>query len=193
MLLRFAALPSLVLVLFTGVVVDVTLVHLRWGGDPLWARLREYTLWEGLRDLVVGPVTEEIVFRRVALAWTFAAYQGEALSSQEAAVTTALVFGFAHAHHAFRVLRDRGSWSQVLPAVAFQTVYTAVFGWAVALGYLRTGSLAGAIVAHTLCNFFGFPSVSQQVWYSTYTWPKLVVGVSYVAGLTAFCWLARQV
>lgn len=41
--------------------------------------------------------------------------------------------------------------------VAFQFLYTTIFGWYATFLLLRTGHWVAAVVAHTFCNLMGFP------------------------------------
>ena len=61
------------------------------------------TRLEFLRNFVVGPTTEELVFRSCMLATL--QFGGANLSRMTAILTTPLYFGLAHLHHAYELYR----------------------------------------------------------------------------------------
>ncbi|KAG5184918.1 hypothetical protein JKP88DRAFT_313425 [Tribonema minus] len=112
-----------------------------------------------LRNLLVGPVTEEVVFRGCFLPILLSA------GASRGAITCAspLLFGLAHAHHIREGLRNgRGFLAAAVP-VLVQLSYTSVFGALVALIHLRTGHLCATAACHILCNFMGLPDLSFNV------------------------------
>ena len=55
-------------------------------------------------------------------------------------------------------LQSRNNISNALQ-VAFQFLYTTVFGWYATHIFLSTGHLAGAVTVHAFCNWIGFPAI----------------------------------
>jgi prenyl protein peptidase len=61
-----------------------------------------------------------------------------------------------------------------------------VFGIYSGMVYIKTGSIWPAIVLHSQCNFFGFPSFSN-LFDREYTMPdRVFAGVLYIIGVIVF-------
>ncbi|XP_032735476.1 CAAX prenyl protease 2 isoform X3 [Lontra canadensis] len=136
-----------------------------------WARCLTDMRW--LRNQVIAPLTEELVFRACMLPML-----APCTGLGPAVFTCPLFFGVAHFHHIFEQLRFRQSsvgsiflsavlgqksmqvWSlEASPSPAFQFSYTAVFGAYTAFLFIRTGHLIGPVLCHSFCNYMGFPAV----------------------------------
>ncbi|KAL3918270.1 MAG: hypothetical protein SGPRY_006082 [Prymnesium sp.] len=122
------------------------------------------------RNLLVGPLAEEWVFRSCACPLLFGAGVGEGW----AVLLAAVLFGAAHIHHRL----EGTSWA----AVGFQFGYTSLFGAYSAYLFLRTGLLYGPVLAHSFCNFMQVPDFASIPYHPR---PKLL-GATYVVGLGAF-------
>ena len=106
------------------------------------------------RNLVVGPLSEELCFRACVLPLLVEAVIGR----WRAVWTSPLVFGLAHVHHAHRRVADDGiSLSHALIETAFQLMYTTLFGAFAAYAFFRTHRLSAPVAAHMLCNYLGLP------------------------------------
>ncbi|KAI0628643.1 CAAX protease self-immunity-domain-containing protein [Trametes polyzona] len=119
--------------------------------------------WTGLRNYVVGPITEEIVFRACMLA----VYQLAGASRTAMIFLTPLTFGAAHLHHAWDVYNrfgrnDYAARTAFLNTVA-QFTYTTLFGFHCAYLFLRSGSILPPIVSHIFCNIMGFPQYVEHL------------------------------
>lgn len=113
---------------------------------PLMGRFfPETSRWHThMRDILLAPFAEELVFRRHALlAWRCFSISAQLLGP-------ATVFALAHLHH----IRTVGAAGAIL-----QLSYTFVFGIYAASLFLRTGawSIAAPLGAHMLCNLLGLP------------------------------------
>ncbi|KAI8611093.1 hypothetical protein BC830DRAFT_1142811 [Chytriomyces sp. MP71] len=76
--------------------------------------------------------------------------------------------------------------TQILLQSIFQFAYTTVFGWIATWLLIRTGGGAIApIVAHTLCNGFGFPDLSCFAEFGRDR-KQNIIGISYFIGLSGF-------
>jgi len=128
----------------------------------------------GLRNYIVGPVTEEWIFRSCMCPLMIAA----GFTTTQTILGCPLFFSFAHVHHILRTDSNRPPAG----AVAFQMVYTAVFGWYAAYLFLRTGNVASAVIAHTICNIMQVPPF-QRV--SSHDHPKVCISL-FVGGLIFF-------
>ncbi|KAM8793758.1 CAAX prenyl protease 2 [Eudromia elegans] len=112
-----------------------------------------------LRNQVVAPLSEELVFRACMLPVLL-----PCTGCARAVLAAPLFFGLAHFHHVIEQLRFRqGSLGSIFVAAAFQFSYTAVFGAYTAFLFLRTGHLAGPVLCHSLCNALGFPALGAAL------------------------------
>lgn len=111
--------------------------------------------WQGYRNFVAGPITEEILFRSVLIAVNLLAK----ISPARLVLLTPLYFGIAHVHHYYEFTLTHPH-TPLLPAILrslFQFTYTTLFGWFAAFIYVRTGSLYACILIHAFCNSMGLP------------------------------------
>lgn len=159
----------LVVILFIGPLFESGIVESRWRHWGRWSIIREsvYDDWTGWRNLVVGPISEEYVFRAQATALF--------LLAQSSAIRIMwfgpLIFGVAHVHHFSETIihlkSDKTSYMSalltpaiLLPAVlrsVFQFGYTTLFGAFAGFVILRTGNLYACVLVHTFCNWMGLP------------------------------------
>lgn len=97
-----------------------------------------------VRNLVVAPVCEEIVFRFCF----YTILKESGLSNIESGIIAPVIFAMAHAHHFFG-----RSASSIILSIA----HTCMFGW-IAFYLLLQRSLWDAIISHSICNLIGLPS-----------------------------------
>ncbi|XP_051001796.1 CAAX prenyl protease 2 isoform X5 [Acomys russatus] len=116
-----------------------------------WARCLTDMRW--LRNQVIAPLTEELVFRACMLPML-----APCTGLGPAVFTCPLFFG-----------------------VAFQFSYTAVFGAYTAFLFIRTGHLIGPVLCHSFCNYMGFPAVCAALEHPQ-KWP-LLAGYALGVGL----------
>ena len=179
---------SVTAVLFAGPLAYEAQEAADWARNGLapWVRMR--TTLQVLRDCVVAPVTEELVFRASLPAFLRAACPP--LGAAAAAAAALLVFAGAHCHHVFERLRHGGhSLRTALGATAFQALYTGVFGAYGSLLLHSTRSVAAPIAAHVLCNAQGVPPFASMRRH------RRAALLMTVTGLGAAAWLglvARQ-
>lgn len=121
-----------------------------------------------VRNLIAAPIAEEVVFRGCLVPLLLPCFGTKAI------FIAPLFFGVAHLHHYFSGIP--------FPVVAFQFLYTSVFGAFSAALFVRTGTILGPIVSHAFCNFMGFPAFGEAA-SSPHRW--LLLG-TYVGGLVAF-------
>ncbi|CCF48772.1 hypothetical protein NDA10_004215 [Ustilago hordei] len=117
----------------------------------------------GVRNFLVGPLTEELVFRSSLLT----ILSLSPLSSKKMLVfASPAFFGMAHIHHAYNVYLQRGSSKNAALSAAFiaavQFAYTMVFGWYANFLFLRSASVLLPTVAHVFCNVLGLPNPSAD-------------------------------
>jgi len=169
----------LTMILFLGPLI---MMYYDWDKDDI-PRLSECLgdlVW--WRNIVVGPFTEELVFRAcmcpILLAGGFPIYT--------TVIGVPLFFGIAHVHHITQHLHKSGAdlksaWLTIL----LQLCYTTVFGIYSAFLFVRTGHLVSPVLAHVFCNYMGFPHFELILDHPH----KNVVMVSFVAGLVLFYFL----
>ncbi|PSK57894.1 hypothetical protein B9Z65_9096 [Elsinoe australis] len=159
----------LVAILFAGPLYEAGIVDGGWRYWIDWRNIKEevYDDWVGWRNYVVGPVSEELIFRSLNISLLLCAWTPARKIVWEAP----LLFGIAHLHHLneFIITHKRPSQSYfsairtpaiILPGIArtvFQLGFTSVFGMFVTFVFLRTGNVYSCILAHTFCNWMGFP------------------------------------
>ncbi|MED6239585.1 hypothetical protein ATANTOWER_008251, partial [Ataeniobius toweri] len=114
---------------------------------------------EWLRNQVVAPVTEELVFRGAMLPMLVPC------TGPTAVIFIApLFFGVAHFHHIIEELHlGQGSVSDIFLGAGVQFLYTTVFGVFAAFIFLRTGHIVGPILCHSFCNSQGLPDIGSAL------------------------------
>jgi prenyl protein peptidase len=111
--------------------------------------------WITIRNLVVAPLTEEIVFRGCIVS----ALDQTSLSTITISWVAPLFFGCAHVHHLFRSIQAGSSVKVALLQTTFQFAYTSLFGSYVSFAYLQTRSILAITLCHSFCNVMGLPSL----------------------------------
>lgn len=152
---------------------------------PIGAAVREKldNVW-AVRNYVVGPLTEEVVFRGCIVALHALA----GFNKTFLIFATPLYFGFAHLHHAYEGYVSGGrsrdaAKSSALKSIA-QFTYTSVFGWYANFLLLRTNSLFAPFAAHVYCNIMGLPDpVDDAQRHPRY---RSLIYATHIAGLAAF-------
>ncbi|KAG7484956.1 hypothetical protein MATL_G00055640 [Megalops atlanticus] len=150
---------------------------IKLGFDPwFWALCVGDMRW--LRNQVVAPLTEELVFRACMLPMLV-----PCAGPTTAIFTCPLFFGVAHFHHVIELLRFRQAsvWGILFSAV-FQFSYTVVFGAYTAFIFIRTGHLVGPVLCHSFCNYMGFPSLGAALDHPQ----RLLILSCYLLGVVLF-------
>lgn len=152
----------LVTILFAGPIFEYAVVDGDWRD---WVRLRglgeTLSSWIGYRNFVVGPVSEEIVWRSCMVSLHLLAH----FSTKQIVFLTPLYFGIAHVHHLyeFRITHPQIPVVMAILRSLFQFAYTSLFGFFAAFVFLRTGNLVSCVLAHTFCNWMGLPRLYGRV------------------------------
>lgn len=151
--------------IFLGPIVD-EILNRRWlTGLSRWRENRP-NIWIFLRNWLVGPLMEEIVFRCInctLLSNDFPTHYNVIISG--------LLFGAAHFHpqimqHVFMDMER-----QLLVDSLVQFLYTSAFGMYVATIFMKTRSLWPATAVHIFCNVMGLPSsdIVRGKWFKLVT------------------------
>ncbi|KAJ4392070.1 CAAX prenyl protease [Gnomoniopsis smithogilvyi] len=148
--------------LFLGPLFETLVVEGYWRewmtGEPVKELLGDWITW---RNLVAGPLTEELLFRSAAIPLMILART----SLTKTIFVSPLVFGLAHVHHLyeFRITHPGVPLPAAILRSVFQLGYTTLFGAYATFVYLRTGSLLAVFGTHVLCNSMGLPRVYGAV------------------------------
>lgn len=138
----------------------------------------------GIRNYVIGPITEEFVYRSCILAFHLSAINTDHVSAKYMIFVTPLYFAVAHLHHAYEMYLEGKYSAQVIAFISlFQLLLTSVFGWYASFLFLRFGSVWPPVAAHTFCNAIGSPTFSNVGNCKVHTW---VYRGLLVVGLVAF-------
>lgn len=138
----------------------------------------------GVRNFVIGPLTEEFVYRSCVLAFHLSAINSSHVSSTYMIFVTPLYFGVAHLHHAYEMYLESRYPLQVIGFISlFQLLFTSVFGWYASFLFLRFGSVWPPVFVHAFCNAVGPPTFNQVGNGKVDTW---IYRGLLVAGLVAF-------
>ncbi|XP_075693552.1 CAAX prenyl protease 2 isoform X3 [Rhinoderma darwinii] len=130
----------LTMILFLGPLVQLSL-DCPWGlldglkvafDSRFWMLCFTDMRW--LRNQVIAPLTEELVFRACMLPMLV-----PCISPGTAVFTCPLFFGIAHFHHVIEQLRFR------------QGTVLSIF--------LSAGHVIGPVLCHSFCNYIGFPAI----------------------------------
>ncbi|KAI8979506.1 hypothetical protein BDF20DRAFT_793997, partial [Mycotypha africana] len=118
-----------------------------------------FTSLQGQRNYVVGPLTEEFVFRACVIAILFQAHY----SKKYLIFASPLYFGLAHLHHTWENYNAFGRNSRALKRAIFvslfQFTYTTIFGWYASFLFIRTNHVLPPILCHSFCNIMGVPDI----------------------------------
>jgi prenyl protein peptidase len=159
-----AKLLGLVSVLFIGPLFKSLIAEGEWREiTPSNIKAELFDSWVGYRNIIVAPLSEELVFRSLVISL----YLLAKVSPTRIVFTTPLIFGMAHLHHLAANIRGRTPpgrkspplviWLQCIAVSLFQFAYTSLFGFFAAFALLRTGNFYGVVLVHSFCNWMGVP------------------------------------
>ncbi|EUC33968.1 hypothetical protein COCCADRAFT_4596 [Bipolaris zeicola 26-R-13] len=146
----------LVVILFAGPLFENGIVDGDWRD---WIQLnglhQSLSSWIGYRNFVVGPVSEELVWRSLIVPLHVLAR----FSGKQIVFLTPLYFGIAHVHHLyeFRITHAQVPLALAIARSLFQFTYTSLFGFFAAFVFVRTGNVYSCVLAHAFCNWMGLP------------------------------------
>ncbi|CAI6328307.1 unnamed protein product [Periconia digitata] len=146
----------LVVILFAGPLFETGIVD---GELKYWIRgtglYDSLSSWIGYRNFVVGPVSEELIWRSLIIPLHVLAR----FSGKQIIFLTPLYFGIAHVHHLyeFRLTHPQTPLLLAVLRSLFQFTYTSLFGFFAAFVFLRTGNVYSIVLVHAFCNWQGLP------------------------------------
>jgi prenyl protein peptidase len=144
--------------------------------------------WKNMRNFIVAPWTEEVVFRACMVPPLLAS----GMTVHQVTLVAPLFFGIAHIHHAVTRLSQGERLSSVFFITLFQFLYTSLFGSYAAYAFIRTGSVLAVTVSHVYCNWMGLPDLSfVQIRHPMYQF-RIVLLASYLIGVFAFKWYLKS-
>ncbi|CAI5709219.1 unnamed protein product [Hyaloperonospora brassicae] len=155
-------------VLFTGSLLANALhllnVSKQFHSHGWWFALKNSALYysithdrlPSLRTYVLGPLTEEFVFRSCMVPLLVCAE----FTAKQIVFGSPVIFGVAHLHHFMEYVRYGRSPKDAALTVGFQFVYTSLFGAYATFIFLRTGHFASTFLVHVFCNVMGVPDLS---------------------------------
>ncbi|KAG8853660.1 hypothetical protein FRB96_008078 [Tulasnella sp. 330] len=166
----------------------VEILELRGPYRMKWTLKRDvvdhFFSWQGIRNFIVAPITEEFVFRSCVI--SVLVLGGSSL--RRMVFVSPLWFGIAHAHHAWELYNIYGRTKQAVQRAVItslvQLTYTTLFGWFCAFLFLRTGSIYPVIFSHIFCNVMGLPAPMYAT--SRFQSRATVIWVAYVVGIIGF-------
>ncbi|KAF8650107.1 hypothetical protein AX16_005407 [Volvariella volvacea WC 439] len=187
---RSSFLPHLLVpILYLGPLYATSLSHelpfqARWTWRGALMHLND---WQGVRNYIAAPITEELTFRSCILA----VYGFSNTSRNWRIFGSPLFFGLAHVHHAWdaynRLGRTKQAAKRAILGSAFQTLYTTLFGAYCSYLFMRTGSIWPPITAHIFCNFMGVPQLGYELEMNPHR--RKAIKTAYLIGLGAFFYL----
>jgi hypothetical protein len=138
---NFNLIDLFVTIIQTLLLMSGSIYHHHINGDHM-TRSRSLGKLQLVRNLVIAPITEEIVFRsvfsKILIFFEF--------SYLNASVIAPILFMLAHSHHYY---------GHRLEEVLVDIGHTCLFGW-ISFYFLKR-SLVDSIVAHSICNLIGLP------------------------------------
>ena len=152
-----------------------------------------------LRNLIIAPISEEIVFRAlmVSISSHFHCVSIDIHTCHQNLIYVCpIYFGFAHIHHFYEKIRSGSSISTALIGSIVQFTYTYIFGVIAVILFLRTNVIYAPIVSHIFCNMQGLPTIdfmySSDHPYSSnrlsYLYPyRYIFLLFYIGGIICFC------
>lgn len=174
-----------VICLFLGPIVASSSMELTF--DFSWTSFKLTPIW--MRNYVVGPVTEEFVYRACCIT----ALEWGGISQSACVWYSPLLFGAAHLHHAYGRYRMSVAniTTDIVSTTLMQFTYTTVFGWYAAYLYINSHRLIVPVLVHVFCNAMGLPDfhdhlIDQGLHQSRTLLKATTIRASYLVGAYLF-------
>jgi prenyl protein peptidase len=138
--------------------------------------------WRNIRNFLLAPWTEELIFRGCMVPCLLAS----GMTTIQVTFVAPLFFGFAHLHHAALRLSKGEPLTRVVIGTCFQFAYTSLFGSYVAYALIRSGSVFAVFLSHAYCNWMGLPDLSFLQKKSSLNRYRIPLGITYIIGIYWF-------
>lgn len=180
--------------LFSGAILANILrlvsVSRQFNHSGLWFAIKNSALFytvtheklPSLRNYVLGPLTEEFVFRSCMVPLLVCSD----FTAKQIILGSPLAFGVAHVHHFVEHVKSGRSIKDSLMIVLFQLMYTSLFGAYATFLFLRTGHFVSIFLVHVFCNIMGFPDFSFFRPENTLHQFRIVILGCYLVGIYGF-------
>ncbi|GJQ09431.1 hypothetical protein GpartN1_g1222.t1 [Galdieria partita] len=137
-----------------------------------------------VRNLIVAPLSEELVFRGcICKLFSYCT------SSRSAILLSSTFFAASHCHHFIYRSFVYKSFRTAMLETALQCLYTFLFGVYSAWVFIRSRRVITSICLHSFCNFIGTPDFFK-IWSHNHRWPLLLV---YFIGIFLFLYSVLNV
>ncbi|CAJ2505958.1 Uu.00g000880.m01.CDS01 [Anthostomella pinea] len=143
-------------ILFSGPLYETLIDHRAWRDWLSMQPMKElFSEWTMLRNIIAGPLTEEVLFRSASVPLMLVART----SVTRTIFLSPIIFGLAHVHHfyEFRLTHPQVPAAAGVVRSLVQFAYTSLFGAYATFLYLRSGSLLAIFAVHAFCNVMGLP------------------------------------
>jgi membrane protease YdiL (CAAX protease family) len=143
-----------------------------------------YSDYITVRALIVGPITEEIVYRSCMVSCLLAS----GWDAWNSVVISSVLFGVSHTHHLFEHLyHGNHPIFKALVTILFQLCYTTVFAAYCGYIFVKTGNLLSCVLIHSWCNHFSIPDFAAI---KVHPNRVLIIGI-YVSGILLFSYFVQ--
>lgn len=142
---------------------------------------REIFDFETFKTIIIGPLTEEMIYRSFACTL----WEKSGISKMKIIFALPFIFGVSHLNKVFLTksltnitLRDFLPYIVVL-------IYTTLFGWWESFVWLKTHSYLTCVFLHAFCNYMQFPNFAAALNWG-HPVQKIFLYLAYLIGLISF-------
>lgn len=148
----------------------------------------EILSFDTFKALVIGPLTEEMIYRSFACSL----WESAGISYLKTIFLLPFLFGVSHLNKVF--LEKKLTEIRLRDFVPYLGVlgFTTLFGWWEAFVWLKTHSFFTCSFIHTFCNYMQFPNFKEALEWK-YKFQRIVLYIGYIFGLTYFAFSIRYI
>ncbi|XP_018913305.1 CAAX prenyl protease 2 isoform X2 [Bemisia tabaci] len=171
----------LTVILFLGQVADAAFR----GFKNIFSECRDFSepqIWIWLRNYIVAPLSEEVIFRACMLPLLLTCFKPMA-----AVFICPLFFGTAHFNRLAERVLAGVDFKHAFLFSFFQFIYTTIFGAYSAYLFVRTGHFVPSFLAHVFCNIMGLADIMEIV--SLPEPRRSITAAIFVIGFISWCYL----
>ncbi|GME70672.1 hypothetical protein B5S31_g5430 [[Candida] boidinii] len=149
------------LLLFMILFIGPLFANVYYGLNYLLEDIVAYPRWEFLRDLVISPLTEELIYTCCITSIFIPLISDGLIDLNSILIFTPLLFGMAHLHHAVELYKShKHKLIAIVLTCLLQMMYTTLFGTITNYIFIRTGSIWCCFISHAFCNANGLPALT---------------------------------